>query len=280
MNGAVMYVPDLAGYDLVMVNISGGKDSQAALDVTVAEAAEAGVSDRLVAVHCDLGEEDEWPGTGELAAEHAHHYGLRFEVVRREIVGTDGIRRPQGLLGYIASRPQQKWPDASRRFCTSSMKRDVSLRLMTRLVAEVRCGQKLNRPLRVLNVFGLRAEESYSRARQQPFGPDARASNRTVRHIDRWLPIHDWTTADVWDRIALAGTRPHLIYSRGLTRLSCRFCVLAPRSALVVAARLDPEGARKRAELEERMGHRFRNDVSMREIATEAATGPRDRRRS
>jgi hypothetical protein len=30
--------PDLAAYDLVLVNASAGKDSQAALDVTVAEA--------------------------------------------------------------------------------------------------------------------------------------------------------------------------------------------------------------------------------------------------
>lgn len=32
-------------------------------------------------MHADLGD-NEWPGTGELAAEHAAHYGLPFETVR------------------------------------------------------------------------------------------------------------------------------------------------------------------------------------------------------
>jgi hypothetical protein len=43
--------PDLASYDVVLVNTSAGKDSQAALDVTVAAAADAGVLERVVAVH-------------------------------------------------------------------------------------------------------------------------------------------------------------------------------------------------------------------------------------
>ena len=61
-------VPDLAGYDVILINISGGKDSQAALDETVRAADAAGVRDRIVTVFCDLGDEDEWPGTRELAA--------------------------------------------------------------------------------------------------------------------------------------------------------------------------------------------------------------------
>ena len=55
-------------------------------------------------------------------------------------------------------------------------------------------------------------------------------------------------------------------------RLSCRFCVLASRSALVLAARLDPDGAERRAQMEERMGHTFRYGLSMRDIITEAKT--------
>jgi hypothetical protein len=50
------------------------------------------------------------------------------------------------------------------------------------------------------------------------------------------------------------------------------FCVLASRSALVLAARLDPDGAELRAAMEERMGHRFRNDLAMRDIVAEAKT--------
>ena len=63
--------PDLTTYDLILVNTSAGKDSQASMDVVFHAAREAGVANRLVAVHADLGERIEWPGTKELAAEHA-----------------------------------------------------------------------------------------------------------------------------------------------------------------------------------------------------------------
>jgi hypothetical protein len=46
----------------------------------VAAAEAAGVRDRIVVVHADL-RRIEWPGTRELAREHADHYGLRIEVV-------------------------------------------------------------------------------------------------------------------------------------------------------------------------------------------------------
>jgi 3'-phosphoadenosine 5'-phosphosulfate sulfotransferase (PAPS reductase)/FAD synthetase len=124
--------------------------------------------------------------------------------------------------------------------------------------------------VRILNVLGLRAQESPHRALLDPFSPDARASNATVRLVDQWLPIHSWTPAHVWQRITEAGTRPHPIYAAGMPRLSCRFCVLASRSALVLAARLDPGGAERRAQMEERTGHTFRHGLPMRAIITEA----------
>ena len=75
---------DLAAYDVILVNSSAGKDSQAMLTHLVA-LADAQQLDRarLIVVHADLGRV-EWEGTRELAQEQAEHYGLRFEVVRRE----------------------------------------------------------------------------------------------------------------------------------------------------------------------------------------------------
>jgi 3'-phosphoadenosine 5'-phosphosulfate sulfotransferase (PAPS reductase)/FAD synthetase len=102
--------PDLAGYDVILVNISGGKDSQAALDETVRAADAAGVRDRIVTVFCDLGDDDEWPGTRELAAEHAEHYGLRHEVVRREITTPGGERVQQSLSDHIEQRASGPTP--------------------------------------------------------------------------------------------------------------------------------------------------------------------------
>lgn len=265
--------PDLASYDVILVNISGGKDSQAVLDVTVQAAEAAGVRDRIVTVFCDLGEDDEWPGTLDLAAEHAAHYGLRHEVVFREVEGPDGQRVQQTLSEHIEARGM--WPDAARRYCTSDLKRAPVHKLLTRLAAEQRAAGITGRQVRILNVMGLRAQESRKRAAMEPFRHDDRASNQTVRHVDEWLPIHGWHIVEVWARIAEAGTRPHPVYAAGMPRLSCRFCVLASRSALIRAAQLDPAGAQKRAELEARMGHSFRQDLSMGDIITaaEAAAG-------
>lgn len=247
--------PDLASYDLVLVNSSGGKDSQASLDVTVEAADRAGVRDRLVVVHADLGRV-EWPGTRELAEEHARHYGLHFEVVAH--------RRWPDLLARIESRG--RWPSATTRFCTSEFKTGQVRRVMTRLVAEM----ALDRPARILNVLGLRAEESPARARKLAFEPEPAASTKTTRHVFRWLPIHLWSAAAVWERIETAGTRSHPAYAAGMPRLSCSFCVLASRSALVLAAQLRPDLAAEYVAAEARMGHRFHNDFSIAEIVDEA----------
>lgn len=274
--------PDLASYHWLLVNISAGKDSQATLARVVEDASAAGVRDRIVTVFCDLGDDDEWPGTRELAAEHAAHYGLRHEVVRREVrrvVNQDGapvgVRVIQTLLDYIEERGM--WPSAEARYCTSGMKREPVQKLMTRLAGESRAaGLPPWRRVRILNILGLRAAESPSRASRPALARDARATTQTTRLVDTWLPIHDWTEEQVWARIRAEGTRHHPAYDAGMPRLSCRFCVLAPRSALIRAAQLDPAGARRRAELEARMGHDFKHGLPMREIiaAAEAAPAP------
>jgi 3'-phosphoadenosine 5'-phosphosulfate sulfotransferase (PAPS reductase)/FAD synthetase len=260
---AVMTV-DLCAYDLILLNSSGGKDSQAMLDVVVGRARGAGVTARLVVAHADLGRM-EWPGTRQLVEAQAAHYGLRCEVVRREITGPDGQRRPQDLLAHIEARG--KFPDAARRFCTSDHKRGPIQRLITSLVREL----DLGRQARVLNVMGMRAQESPARAKRPSFRTPAYGSS-SVRLIDEWLPLHDWDVAEVWQCIKWAGTPVHPAYALGMPRLSCRFCILASRTALVRSAQLNPDLAAEYVAVEERIGHRFQDGRSMRDIVTEAAT--------
>ncbi|MFA7513818.1 MULTISPECIES: phosphoadenosine phosphosulfate reductase domain-containing protein [Mycolicibacterium] len=258
-------VPDLRCYDVILVNSSAGKDSQASLDVVAAAARRAGVVHRVVVVHADLGEA-EWDGVPELAAEHATHYGLRFELARRE---------RNGALYTILDHVQQRrlWPSASQRWCTSDFKRGPIRKVMTKLVAELRdSGQVAGRPVHLLNVMGLRAEESSARARRLAYSPNTAASNGR-RRVDDWYPIHHWSTKQVWERIRAAGTRPHRAYIEGMSRLSCRFCVLASRADLVCSARLNPELARRYAEVEVETGHRFRADLSMADIIAESQAG-------
>jgi 3'-phosphoadenosine 5'-phosphosulfate sulfotransferase (PAPS reductase)/FAD synthetase len=129
--------PELASYDVILVNISGGKDSQAALDETVRAAGAAGVGNRIVTVFCDLGAEDEWPGTRELAAEHAAFYQLRHEVVFRQVVNADGERAQQTLSEHIEARGM--WPDAARRYCTVICTNPACLIMTLRVVNQGGC---------------------------------------------------------------------------------------------------------------------------------------------
>lgn len=268
--------PDLASYRWIAMSSSGGKDSQAALDILVKRCMEAGVPlDRIVVIFADLGPEDEWEGTEELAREHAAHYGLRFEVVRRMVKNAEGVEVPQTLSEYIEAHG--KFPGFGTRFCTAGMKRDPITKFFTVLAREareqdgVRTGQ-----VRILSVMGLRAEESAKRAKMQPFNRDNRASGEgKSKEVHEWLPIHHMTVAQVWFQIKLAGTRSHPAYAEGMPRLSCVFCPLASKSALVRAAQLRPALAWKKAEMEDRMGHTIGDGhYSMLDIIEAAETAP------
>jgi 3'-phosphoadenosine 5'-phosphosulfate sulfotransferase (PAPS reductase)/FAD synthetase len=267
-------VPDLTVYHWLVASISGGADSQAALDVTVTEADRQGVPrSRIVTVFCDLGDEDEHPGTPELAAEHAAHYGLRYERVFREVDDGQGGKVQQGLGDHIEERG--KWPDGERRFCTSDMKRGPVWKLFTRLADEAREAGVTGR-VRILDVQGKRAQESPRRRREAPFARNERASNLTRREVDTWLPVHHWLKEQVFERCAQAGTTVHPVYAY-LGRVSCIACVLAPESALVRAAQLYPGIFAKKLEREQRMGHKFRVDLSIADIIAAAeAAGPAD----
>lgn len=250
--------PDLASYDVILVNTSGGKDSQVALGIVHELAAALGISDRVVAVHADLGR-SEWPGVPELAQEQAEHYGVRFIKV---------ARTQNDLLDHV--RERGLWPSSTTRYCTSDHKRGPVRTVMTRLAREVRCADP-ERRVRILNVMGFRRDESAARAKRIPFVENGPASNKTVRQVDEWLPIHSWTEDDVWSFIRAGQVRHHWAYDAGMPRLSCCFCVLASEPALILAAQLQPDKAREHLEVEVEIGHRFRDDLSMAQIIDRAA---------
>ncbi|MGW7531765.1 phosphoadenosine phosphosulfate reductase domain-containing protein [Amycolatopsis sp. NPDC054798] len=246
--------PDLARYDIILVNSSGGKDSQAMLDVVCHRAADAGVLDRITVLHCALGRV-EWPGTADLARRQALHYGVRYEERHRE----------QGdLLTQV--RQRGRWPSATARYCTSDQKRGPARKLITQLVNELGA---INRPAQVLNCMGLRSQESRARLKKAKLSRDNAASNGR-REVSTWLPIHEWTETEVWQHIRASGVPYHPAYDAGMPRLSCSLCILGSRADLLRAARLRPDLAAEYARIEDEIGHRFRNDMSMAEIITAA----------
>ena len=248
---------DLTSYDIILVNTSGGKDSQTTLRYVARAARCRGVPGRVVAVHCDLAHE-EWPGARELAQEQVRLYGVPFRVVKRK----------QGLVEHILERG--KWPSPACRYCTSYMKRDQVAKLITSLVNGHEC--HFDRPIRILNVMGMRAEESPARAKLKPFCRDERLTNGK-RIVDRWLPIHDWKVEDVWKDIRISGIPHHFAYDLGMPRLSCVFCIFAPRPALMLAGKHNMALLREYVAMEEKMGHTFRKDFALKEVLADLEAG-------
>lgn len=294
--GRAAWTVDLRDYDVILVNSSAGKDSQAMLSYLVALADRQGVSrDRFLVVHADLGRV-EWEGTRELAEEQAAAYGLRFETVARnedllnqvktrrrtldaeaatlraeaDTLAAGGWTAFAALAAADADRKTNTpaWPSSTARYCTSDQKTSQVAKLMTRLAAEHRAAGH-TRPIRILNCLGIRAAESPARAKKTPLGVDPATNSR--RDVTRWLPIFDWSDDLVWQTIRASGVRHHGAYDAGMPRLSCVFCVLAGQRELILAARLNPGLAAEYLAAEQEVGHTFKKDLSMAEIVAAAA---------
>jgi 3'-phosphoadenosine 5'-phosphosulfate sulfotransferase (PAPS reductase)/FAD synthetase len=241
---------DLSTYRWVIINSSAGKDSLVMLWWIVQEAKRQGYPlDRIVVVHADLGRV-EWRGTVELAEQQAKRFGLRFEK----------MARPQGdLLDHVEARG--KWPSSAARFCTSDHKRGQCAKIITQLTREA---SNTKRPA-ILNCMGFRSEESTARAKRKPFQVDQRLTNGK-RRVDQWLPIHDWTKKDVWGTIKANDLPYHPAYDLGMPRLSCCFCIFAPKAALMIAGKANPKLLDTYCEVEEKIEHDFVKGMPIRSI--------------
>ena len=228
---------------LFMVNHSGGKDSQA---MTIALRNVVPL-DQLVIVHAELPEVD-WPGTVEFIETNA----LGIEVRVCKAVKT--------FFEMVEHR--QKFPSPSTKQCTSDLKRGPLEKLIRTISLERK--NKL-----IVNCMGMRAAESPGRAKQKPWKYSKRNSKAGREYYDA-LPVHHWSTDEVFREIADANQEPFYTYGEGMIRKSCCFCIMACKSDLKIAARLMPELASRYIETEERLD--FSMNMSrtfLREIITQ-----------
>lgn len=244
---------DLTRYDLVVVNSSAGKDSQCMLDV-IMELRRLEPSDIPVhVVHADLGRM-EWAGTKELVRKQADYYGVPHHITARRRANGDG----DTLLEY--ARRRGKWMGYGARWCTSDFKRGPCGNVIRRLANDL---DKDN--VRVLNCLGFRAQESPKR-RDRPQLQLNKKLSCQKREVWDWLPIHDFTEDLVWQRIKNSGAPYHEAYDLGMPRLSCCFCIYAPRSALILAGKHNPELLDEYVQVETEIGHDFTQDIAIRDI--------------
>lgn len=213
-----------------IVNHSGGKDSQA-----MAAYVRSFVPDsQILVLHAPLGEV-EWEGCPEHIAKTTK--GLEYREAKAVKTFFDMVDR------------RQMWPSPTNRQCTSDLKRGPIERETRRFAKEIGNGL-------IVQCIGLRSDESPSRAKATPFQFSERNS-KAGRKWYEWLPIHDWTIDKVKAAVESVGQHIHWAYRKGMSRLSCSFCIMSRVDDLRRAAVLRPELYQKYVEKEIEINHSF-----------------------
>lgn len=242
----------LSAHDLIIINSSGGKDSLCAIFEVCKMAKQQGFPlDKIIVSHQDLGK-SEWKHTKDLAEMQALLFGLRFVVSKRR----DKNGKEETLLEYAKRRG--KWPSSTQRWCTSDFKRGPGARVVT---AETKNMGKCS----VLYVFGFRREESPARAKKVPFKLNKMLTTKQ-RTVYDWCPILEWSVDLVWYTIHKHSLPYHKAYDLGMPRLSCVFCIFSPFDALVLAGKHNPELLEEYVQVEQEIGHTFRQDCSLKSV--------------
>jgi DNA sulfur modification protein DndC len=191
---------------------------------------------------------------GQLVVVHAHLDGVEWAGVVEHIKGTidpmvEYFQVSAGKTFFQMVEARGMWPSAQHRQCTSDLKNAPIYKLINKLANER--GFKI-----VVNCIGIRAAESAARAKKEPLKINKKLTGKgTKKTVYDWMPIFTWTTEDVFGFIRKNGQEPHWAYAKGMSRLSCCFCILASKSDMRIAAEINPEMLEKVAALEIKIGH-------------------------
>jgi len=222
----------------VCVGVSGGKDSCAAAIATIEHLDAIGHKGPRVLVHADLGDENpalsvEWTDSLPTCQRLADRLGVELLVVRRAAGGmmkrwqgrwANNVRRYANLECVKVILP---WSTPSMRFCTSELKSaPIAAALVKRFPGKV-----------VISAAGIRRAESRQRSSAKTAQVNNRLTHKTsgTTGLD-WNPIAEWTDRDVFAYCAARDFTMHEGYARyGMSRISCRYCIMAQKSDLVAS---------------------------------------------
>lgn len=205
----------IAGRKLI-VSVSGGKDSAA----TCLYMRELGLEH--VRVFADTGWEH--PAT--------------YEYLRGPLTETLGpiheVRAAMTFAEMVVKKGT--FPSRLMRFCTSILKIEPLAKFVKSFDEEV------------INVVGIRAEESAKRA-EMPEWEHSEAFD-----CDVWRPIIRWTEADVIAIHKRHGLAPNPLYLRGASRVGCWPCIHARKDEIRLIADTDPARIEKIRDIEKLVG--------------------------
>ncbi|WP_256098382.1 phosphoadenosine phosphosulfate reductase domain-containing protein [Burkholderia cenocepacia] len=214
------------------VGVSGGKDSDACAIAVDRHLDAIDHTGPRVLVHADLGRV-EWKDSLPSCQRLAERLGWELLVVERQ--AGDMLTRWEGrwannVARYVALECVKlilPWSTPSMRFCTSELKTAVIASALRRRFP----GQD------IVNVTGVRRQESAARSKMPVWSEDARLSRKNSRGVT-WNAIIDWPVEDVLYTIESAGLRLHEAYTvYGASRVSCAYCIMSAEADLRAAAR-------------------------------------------
>lgn len=220
----------LEGGAALALSLSGGKDSQALLNVLVEASRAHQWPGRIFAIHADLGRA-EWKETLPFCEKLCEGLDIPFQVVRR----------PQGdLVQEIEDRmvklggEKPHWPSSQNRYCTSDQKRgqiDKALRAphwpssTNRYCTSHHKSNQADKAYRehlvVISAEGIRAQEGHERKKKVPvhLRKSITAKPLLGKSVDdaltvrgekqrvaiNWYPLFDWDIEDVWNACGTSG---------------------------------------------------------------------------
>lgn len=234
---------DLDIYDLIVVCLSGGKDSIACLLTLI----EQGVDLRRVELwHHDVdGQEGstlmDWPFMRSYLRQFAKVFdlplffswledGFEGEMLKKnDYSKPHWVETPDGLIDLSRDKTRMRpgsrlrFPQQSAslqtRWCSSSCKIDVGRRALNN--QDRFLGKK------TLFITGERRAESSNRSKYNQLEPhhcDCRGG-RKDRHVDAWRPVLHWSEKDVWNSLERHGVIAPVPYRLGWSRSSCMTCI-------------------------------------------------------
>ena len=224
----------------ILVQFSGGKDSQASLIKAVNDYGK----DKITAVFCDTG----W--------EHPVTYTHIHNVCEQLGVELITLKSSKYKDFVDMSIKKSRFPSSQRRFCTSELK-------VIPMIDYI-----LSQDDSFIIIQGIRAKESKARA-----GYDVECSyfkeyfNDEVkglyhkRAVLEWCKAHDasvlrpifhWTAQEVIDYILANGQRPNPLYESGFARVGCFPCIMYRKREIQLISK-DKWAAQRLIDAEQRM---------------------------
>jgi len=165
----------------------------------------------------------------------AKRWGIDFETALDAALS---VMHPSGNSFLDAALLHGKFPMLRDRFCTDELKIQIAYDAAIRPM--------LDEGEVVVQWSGVRGDESSKRAGYDRFAVDMRDEG----YLFNFLPIHQWTHADVFALHRYFGIKPNPLYLQGASRVGCMNCVLCNKEEISETAARWPEHIEKHRQWE------------------------------